>query len=117
MGAPLPNPHDERLRFAWKACRYGFARMEDEAEKKKVLAWIERMRPRFPGSPHLERWGRIVRGEEPEAARELQTVRGFFDLDPDRRAFWRPLVQSQPFTTIIPGRTTRERRAVLSRLP
>jgi hypothetical protein len=111
------NPHDRHLALCWKICRFGVQRIEDPELKARVLSWIERMRGLFPGSPHLALWDRVVRGEEPEAAPELGACADYFALSSERRSWWRPLIQSHPFACVIPGRTTRERRAVLSRLP
>ena len=111
------NPHDEQLHLCWKICRFGAERIRQPGERAKVLAWIERMQPVFPGSPYLESWAGIIIGDARAALRELAETRTFEDLPSDRRSFWRPLIQSHPFACIVPGRTTRERRAVLSRLP
>ena len=113
----MEHPHDDHLRFCWTICRYGIRRVEGEEDaRERVLGWIERMRPRFPGSPHLEAWARIVAGRDPDAARTLREVTDYFALPPEERSRWGPLIQSQPFACILPGRTTRERRAILSRL-
>jgi hypothetical protein len=89
--------------------------VEDQEKRERVLEWIARMMPQFPGSPFLTAWERIVRGVDREARRTIEATQDFFDLPVDDRGQWRQLVQSQPFTTIIPGRTARERRAALSR--
>jgi hypothetical protein len=112
-----PNPHDENLRLCWRICRFGVREAREASKRRRVLAWIGRMKPRFPGSPHLERWRELLSGEAPELAAELEGTPDFFTLPLERRGLWRPLIQSQPFTCIVPGRTTRERRAVLSRMP
>ena len=113
----VPNPHDEQLRRSWRLCRFGMKATADPERREKVLAWLDRMQRRFPGSPQLARWVEIVSGQAPELTQELALPVDFFALSPESRACWRPLVQSQPFSCLLPGRTTRERRAVLSRLP
>jgi hypothetical protein len=115
MREAAPNPHDAQIRMCWKICRYGIemVRANDEA-RRRVLDWIARMEPAFPRSPWLGRWRAIVEGSS--EASDLDRP-DFFELPEDRRAFWRPLIQSHPFACIFPGRTTRERRAFLSRLP
>jgi hypothetical protein len=110
------NPHDAHIRLCWKICRFGMGRLGDEAVRRKVLAWIEGAAAEFPGSPHVEAWSRIFRGEEPGAVRELEATEDYFDLPVERRSWWRPIIQSHPFAPAIPGRTTRERREFLSRL-
>lgn len=112
-----PNPHDAQLELCWKICRVGARRARERVPREKVLAWIARMRPLFPGSPYLDAWARILGGEESGALADLDAYPAFRALPPERRSFWRPLVQSHPFACIAPGRTTRERRAILSRLP
>lgn len=117
MEAPR-NPHDDKMDMCWNLCRFGLGRVRgDGAARDLVLAWIERMRPLFPGSPWFESWARIVSGAEPELARELGETPSFFDLDQGRRSFWRPLAQSNPFACLLRGKSARERRAVLSRVP
>jgi hypothetical protein len=112
----VPHPHDEHLRFGWKIVRYGMNAIRSEDEKRRqVLDWIERMKPRFPGSPFLAAWESIVSGRDLASARLIESTVDFFNLPSDSRGWWRQLVQSQPFTTIIPGKTAHERRAVLSR--
>ena len=112
----VPHPHDEHLRFGWKIVRYGMSAVaSDEDKRRLVLAWIERMKPRFPGSPFLAAWEAIVAGRDVESARAIAYAADFFDVPSDRRGWWRQLVQSQPFTTIIPGKTAHEPRALLSR--
>ncbi len=113
MVATLPrNEHDAHVELCWRICRYGVAAVgRDPAAAGKVLAWIDRMRPRFPGSPWLAAWDEIVRGAAREPAAELRSVERFAHLTPERKSLWRPIIQSQPFGCIVPGRTTRERRA------
>jgi hypothetical protein len=89
--------------------------VEDQEKRERVLEWIARMMLEFPGSPFLTAWERIVRGVDRAARRTIEATEDFFDLPVEDRGQWRQLVQSQPFTTIIPGRTARERRAALSR--
>jgi hypothetical protein len=115
--SPVHNPHDEHLRLGWRLCRFGAAEIEDAAKQRRVIEWLGRMEHVVPGSPHLREWARIVSQQAPELALELSSVRDFFELPKDRQGIWRPLVQSQPFSCLLPGRTTRDRRAVLSRLP
>jgi hypothetical protein len=111
------HPHDERLQFGWKIVRYGMSKVSKTRTRGRVLEWIAAMKPSFPGSPFLSEWERIVRGEDERARGEVEKHPTFFDLPPRRRGYWRQLVQSQPFTVIVPGKTADERRAVLSRHP
>lgn len=111
------NPHDAHLRMCWKICRYGRERMRDAEARAKVLARLERPGPEFEGHPYVAEWLRLLRDPDGRGLADLDAMRDFFDLPDDRRAWWRPLIQSQPFSCIFPGRTTRERREFLSRLP
>jgi hypothetical protein len=114
---PLENPHDAQLELAWAACRYGLERCSAEpVARARVLDWISRMEPAFPGSPWLCRWREVVDGRAPDSAHECMSVPEFIALSPARQSFWRPLVQSNPFACVVPGRTTRERRALLASL-
>lgn len=113
----MDHPHDLHLRRSFQVVRFGMqAVAADPGVRARVLAWIERMKPRFPGSPHLEAWDAILGGRDPEAVAFIEGTRDFFDLPADRRGTWRQLIQSHPFACIVPGRTTRERRQFLSRL-
>jgi hypothetical protein len=112
----MGNPHDKHLRMAWSACRVGMRQVAQPEAREKVLAWIDGMIPQFRG-PYLELWRRVVAGDEPDLVREIEGHRDYFELSEERRGFWRSLVQSHPFTCVIPGRTTSERRALLSRMP
>ena len=111
------NPHDAHLRVGWRLCRFGLAATADPQARARVLAWLARMEGVVPGSPHLRAWQGVLNGEAPEMVADLTRASDFFDLPPVRQGVWRPLVQSQPFSCLLPGRTTRERRTVLSRLP
>lgn len=113
----MHHPHDEHLRVGWRLCRFGLAKITAGDQRKRVLEWLNRMERVVPGSPHLREWTRLVSNEAQEMAEELPRFKDFFDLPAERQGVWRPLVQSQPFSCLLPGRTTRERRAVLSRLP
>jgi hypothetical protein len=113
----VANPHDEKLRLCWRLSRFGLVEVRESEKQRRVLAWIDRMRPLFPQSPYLERWAMIVSGRDEACAEELGATTDFFALPLDRRGFWRGLIQSQPFSCLLPRGTSRERRAVLSRLP
>jgi hypothetical protein len=115
---PVQNPHDERLGACWKLCRFGAERVRDDADaRRRVLEWIAAALEEFPGCPWYEAWARIVRGDDPDALRELLGTADYFALPKEARDRWRPLIQSNPFPSVIPGRTSRERRAFLSHLP
>jgi hypothetical protein len=111
------NPHDAHLRTGWRLCRFGWRALSAPDQRAAVEAWLSRMDGVVPGSPHLDAWRRILAGDAPEMAGELETVEDYFALTPGRQGVWRPLVQSQPFSCLLPGRSTRDRRTVLSRLP
>lgn len=114
-GGRRSNPHDEHLRFGWKIVRFGVQSVLDDDEKReRVLRWIDRTRPSFTGPSYLDDWRRILEQRDPEVLGTIRRTTDFFDLPEERRGWWRGLVQSQPFTTIIPGRTADERRAVVS---
>ena len=116
MSDPLGNPHDDRLRFGWKIVRYGTrATLDDEETLSRVLSWIDRVRPTFSGPSYLDDWRRLLEGLDPGSRRTILETVDFFALPPERRGWWRGMVQSQPFTTIIPGRTASERRATVAR--
>lgn len=116
-GTVVHNPHDEHLRLAWRLCRFGVSQLSDPSAQARVRAWLARMDAILPGSPHLHTWKAIVERPSPTIVDELTGVDDYFSLSPERQGFWRPLVQSQPFSCLLPGRTTRDRRTVLSRLP
>ncbi len=116
MGREQYNPHDEHLRFGWKIVRYGVQSvLDDDAKLTLVLSWIDRTRPKFSGPSYLDDWRQLLERPDPLTLETIQKTRDFFDLPEERRGWWRGLVQSQPFTTIIPGKTADERRAVVSR--
>lgn len=112
-----PNPHDAHLRAGWRLCRFGARVLPTPGTRAQVDAWLLRMDRVVPGSPHLAEWRRILDGAAPDMTHDLESVEDYFDLPDDRQAIWSPLVQSQPFSCLLPGRTTRDRRTVLSRLP
>jgi len=109
------NPHDEHLRFGWMTVRYGIKHVSEDGEKLgRVLDWIEETKSSVPDPRFLKAWEAILAGDDPVSLDEIVMTANFFDLPPERLGWWRQLVQSQPFTVIVPGRSVRVRRAAVS---
>src|SRR5579872_660484 len=95
------HPHDKHLVSGWQTCRRGMGEVVSDSSKRElVLRWIEDKLPVLK-SPFLRKWQLIIRGDEPELSRELQSTDNFFDLPQTRQDEWGRLVQSHPFAPLF----------------
>ena len=118
-----PHPHDKHLQLAWKICRFGIEALDSSQGglcREKVLRWMKDGQKKFENQffshPQYAIWEKII-VEDESLRQEIRETLDFLSLSEERQGYWRPLIQSQPFTCLLPGRTTRERRSILSHLP